>query len=69
MRFTLTIELDNAAFQDNAAELPDMLRAIARQLDGERTDKPLSPRNVRDDNGNIVGTYAVVRTGRKLAKR
>jgi hypothetical protein len=58
MKFTLTIDLDNAAFQRRGgldrAELVRTLRIVAATIeDGKESGK------VWDYNGNTVGSFAV----------
>jgi hypothetical protein len=60
MRFTLTIDCDNAAFGDNdaterAAEVSYILRVVAQEFDN---GTPADDIRVRDSNGNRVGTAA-----------
>lgn len=55
--FKLEIECENAAFEDNgrASEIAHILRAVAVRVEhGEATERPL---NLRDSNGNVVGTF------------
>ena len=59
MTFTLTVEIDNAAFEDGD-ELVRILRRVALQVEGEgsRFGSPVvCP--VRDINGNTVGEWKV----------
>ena len=52
MKFDLSVKMDNAAFEDSA-ELPRILRQIAKQIE----EHPESERYVAMDvNGNFVGT-------------
>ncbi len=56
-KFTLTIECDNAAFEDDAgAEVARILRDAADDLDGDMMAETGSA-NLRDINGNIVGRW------------
>ncbi len=65
MEFKLSINLDNAAFQDNPSELADILRSLANRLE---SDNPLTGLDVgdftnlpiRDSNGNRVGVANIV---------
>jgi len=57
MKLTITIEMDNAAFDPPELEVARILRDVAQRLDdGQR----LSPDDwfpaLRDVNGNLVGT-------------
>jgi hypothetical protein len=61
MTFTLTVDLDNAAF-DEPGELARILRKAAHQVEdeGSRFGSPVvCP--VRDVNGNTVGSWEVSR--------
>ena len=54
MRFTVTIECDNAAFEDDlTCEVARLLRAVARRVekDGENAG------GLADSNGNPCGNY------------
>ncbi len=50
-KFTLTIDCDNAAFEDDA-ELVRIVRHVADQIECGETR-----RKVRDVNGNVVGRF------------
>lgn len=52
MELSITVNLNNAAFEDNETELQDVLKQIAIYEDG-------LVRNLRDTNGNIIGHYVV----------
>ena len=52
MQFQLTIDCDNAAFQDNPSELADILRKLAERLE---SGQPVDGYTLRDSNGNNVG--------------
>jgi len=56
MKFSLEINMDNAAFKDNQEELPDILYLLANTL------SIVSPKegNLRDSNGNTVGEWKIV---------
>lgn len=58
MTFELTLDLDNAAFDEpqTGAEIARILREVAVLVDGGRMAGPL-----RDVNGNTVGLCAMVR--------
>ena len=50
--FRLTVDMDNAAFEDNPNELTDILeQAIKKIKEGNTTAK------LKDTNGNTVGVY------------
>lgn len=52
MKFSLTIESDNAAFEnDPQGEISRILRELHDEI-----DSGYAPEIVRDYNGNIVGT-------------
>jgi hypothetical protein len=56
--FTLTIETDNAAFNDGGnAEVARLLREVAERVEDSTTDG-----TVKDINGNTVGVWASHRT-------
>lgn len=57
--FRLSIECDNAAFDDEncTAEIATILRAVAARVEnGEEADF-FKYRNVQDVNGNVCGTF------------
>jgi hypothetical protein len=54
MTLVITINLDNAAFED-----PCELAGIFRQLANLSEDRVLAPRALRDSNGNTVGSVKV----------
>lgn len=61
MRFTLTIDCDNAAFADDPGrEVATMLKTAAVRI-GSGTDEfaPGADFTVRDGNGNTVGRWQV----------
>lgn len=55
MQLTITVNLDNAAFEDNVDELKQLLSQIDIYKDG-------LVRNLKDSNGNTVGHYVVIDT-------
>lgn len=61
MRFTLTIDSDNAAFGETHQDRCDEVARILRKIAADHMD---APGNVigypKDVNGNIVGRYAFV---------
>jgi hypothetical protein len=64
MRLTITIDLDNAAFDDSGAGAE--LRRVLRQLDHtigraeSRDELPkLAPVRLHDSNGNAVGQVTI----------
>lgn len=52
MQLSITINLDNAAFEDNPEELQQILAQVTGVSDG-------LTRTLRDSNGNIVGHYVI----------
>lgn len=58
-KFIMTFSTDNAAFDENPArEVSRILAEVAARI--ESADRvPEYFENIRDINGNIVGTYAV----------
>ena len=63
MKFTMTIDMDNAAFQDTHPfyELSEILLKQSRWFSDAAYDgdRPTIERTVRDHNGNKVGTIKV----------
>lgn len=57
-RFRLSIDMDNAAFEDDPGELERCLRFVA---DLVAPGKEYSRGNIRDINGNTVGMFEVVK--------
>ncbi len=59
MKATITIEMDNAAFEDtNGIDLARILKRLANQID----DYSLTSADnltLRDSNGNRVGSFTV----------
>ena len=62
MKFTLSINCDNAAFEDNpASEIEHILCDVARQIhDSDVANKREDRGALRDSNGNTVGTWRYV---------
>lgn len=59
MRFVLAINMDNAAFEDDAGdELRRILRHLSRDIIGDHPEVGDDGR-VRDANGNTVGAWHV----------
>lgn len=54
MNITIKVNLDNAAFEDNQAELAEIL---AQQIPNSL--QPGYPVILKDSNGNTVGSYEV----------
>lgn len=52
MRFTLTIDCDNAAFNENPHELGTLVHVVAQRIDAGHTGGA-----VMDHNGNRVGSW------------
>lgn len=60
MKFTLELNLDNAAFEDfGGAELSRILRMCANHFDDSVILEPCE-RKLMDVNGNTIGGFAVV---------
>jgi len=58
MKATISIEMDNAAFDPHGAELARILRELADRVEGRATADGQSY-NLRDANGNRVGELSV----------
>lgn len=60
MTVTITIQTDNAAFEDNGigAEVARILKEIAVEIHDD-TNVDNWDRNLRDENGNTVGKLEV----------
>lgn len=58
MTITITIEADNAAF-DDSGEVARILRELAERIDGEADRELSNPIFLRDYNGNKVGALRV----------
>lgn len=57
MQFSMTVEMDNAAFDaDSRGELARILRRAARDLDDDVT---ATAGRMRDINGNTVGSWEI----------
>lgn len=55
MKMTITIQMDNAAFEDNqGGEVARILRELASKIDGDSSLEGVYY-NLRDINGNKVG--------------
>lgn len=60
MRLTITIDLDNAAFADDIGDPNEVRRILNDAADRIDIHRPQSaPINLRDFNGNHVGTAVV----------
>ena len=57
--FTLTIDTDNDAFADGArlAEVAEILRKLAAQIEYDASPDECSGAALRDANGNVVGGW------------
>lgn len=53
MKFTLEIDMDTAAFEDNPSELEELLDAVREGVTWLETGK------LRDSNGNTVGSWRI----------
>lgn len=57
--FTLTIDTDNAAFDDDpGAEVARILRSVADRVDADLGPGPLLGGAARDVNGKTVGRWS-----------
>lgn len=56
MRFTLTIDCDNAAFEDDDSELARIIRDVAKRVEGLSTTAAFEG-TASDINGNTVGKF------------
>jgi hypothetical protein len=56
MTAKITVEMDNAAFEDNgpATELARILRDLAKHIEAGDTE-----RRLMDSNGNHVGNFSI----------
>jgi len=61
MRATITIDMENAAFEDGngSGELARILRELARRIDEESIVEERRTAKLRDVNGNTVGEFRV----------
>lgn len=59
MRFVLTVDMDNAAFEDNPDELAEILAGLAEGMTGVVNVSHGAAGPVRDSNGNSVGSWKV----------
>lgn len=60
MQFTLTIKMDNAAFEEsNSDELARILSNLAGRLDESRSREIGDGEYIHDVNGNRVGNWEV----------
>lgn len=57
MVFKVTVEIDNAAFQPEAA--PEVARILRETAD--RVEQGYRSEAIRDENGNTVGAFAFTR--------
>lgn len=58
-RVTITIETDNAAFEDMEFEVGRILRDLARKFEEANITDGNYPTSVKDINGNKVGSIKV----------
>lgn len=56
MTASITIKMDNAAFEQPATELGRILRELAEKIEQTDTDQE----NLRDINGNRVGYFQIL---------
>jgi len=52
--FKLTLDTDNAAFEENPLEMVRILRDLAMDIEEGKTFE--KHKNIYDANGNVVGT-------------
>jgi hypothetical protein len=62
MRLNLTINCDNAAFDERNEEVGRILRDVVGMIESGGVDA--GPRTLRDHNGNTVGTVEFVTNAR-----
>lgn len=58
MKLKIEFEIDNAAFDDDG-EIKNVLAEIAQQVEDGDFNKAVSPRPIRDTNGNRVGYWEI----------
>jgi len=56
-RITINFHTDNAAFEDNPNELASILQSIANKVKEDPDYHKYQ--NVKDSNGNIIGTFKI----------
>ena len=60
MRFVLTIDMDNAAFEEvPSVEVARILRDVAERIEYHPNFSPGHSQPVHDINGNLVGSFSV----------
>ena len=62
MKLKVEFTIDNAAFVDNADEMPSIIEGIANRLGEmcyEEQEAGLEPRTIRDSNGNRIGSWEI----------
>jgi hypothetical protein len=65
MRFTVTIDCDNAAFEDDlSCEVANILRKVVRSVEKDGSQEGA----LADSNGNICGEYHFTRTPEEQAE-
>ena len=67
VKFTLSIECDNAAFDgsDAGPELARILLSLARDVAADLRFNGRDSGRLRDGNGNVVGAWSYKRGGRR----
>jgi hypothetical protein len=60
MKFSLTVEMDNAAFGDCDQEAAEELARILRKVANRIESNPIEPGAIMDINGNKVGEAGVM---------
>ena len=54
MILKITVDMDNAAFEDNSSEIARILGLVAREIQRGHTEA-----SILDSNGNKVGKYSI----------
>lgn len=62
MKATISVSMDNAAFED-AQELPRILKDLAERLEQRGSFESGDSESVRDSNGNNVGMLKITGGG------
>lgn len=62
MKCVITVNMDNASFEEPSEEIARILRGLAHRIE---TDQQCESRKIYDLNGNAVGTIKF--TGKKVS--
>ena len=65
MRFTMTIDCDNSAFDDEGHELARIIRELADSIEYPGNGMQESKDSLSDINGNKVGRWELAEPGEK----